>query len=90
MLYRGAERCFDTMVARDVGWIDRQHSSAPFRVYNIGNNRPVELMRYIEVLEECLGRKAEKNMLPLQLGDVPCANAEGAARPAGPPPTWPA
>jgi UDP-glucuronate 4-epimerase len=46
-------------------------SRAPFRIYNIGNQRPVELMRYIELLEECLGRKARKNLLPLQPGDVP-------------------
>jgi UDP-glucuronate 4-epimerase len=46
-------------------------SRAPYRIYNIGNQQPVELMRYIEVLEDCLGRKAEKNLLPLQDGDVP-------------------
>ncbi len=46
-------------------------SSAPYRVYNIGNQQPVELMRYIEVLEQCLGRQAEKNLLPMQAGDVP-------------------
>lgn len=45
-------------------------SSAPFRVYNIGNNRPVELGRYIEVLENCLGKKAKRKDLPLQPGDV--------------------
>ena len=45
-------------------------SRAPYRIYNIGNQQPVELMQYIEVLEECLGRKAEKNLLPLQDGDV--------------------
>jgi len=50
---------------------DPASSSAPFRLYNIGNSKPVELMRYIEVIEECLGRKAVKNFLPLQLGDVP-------------------
>ena len=50
---------------------DSATSSAPYQLYNIGNNQPVELMRYIEVLEECLGRKAEKNLLPLQAGDVP-------------------
>ncbi|MGB8326871.1 MAG: NAD-dependent epimerase [Steroidobacteraceae bacterium] len=50
---------------------DPATSSAPYRLYNIGNNRPVELLRYIEVLEECLGRKAKKNLVPLQLGDVP-------------------
>lgn len=46
-------------------------SPAPYRLYNIGNQQPVELMRYIEVLEECLGRQSEKNLLPMQLGDVP-------------------
>ncbi len=50
---------------------DPGSSKAPWRVYNIGNQQPVELMRYIEVLEDCLGKKAEKNMLPLQPGDVP-------------------
>ena len=46
-------------------------SSAPYRVYNIGNQTPVELLRYIEVLETCLGRTADKNLLPMQPGDVP-------------------
>ena len=46
-------------------------SRAPYRLYNIGNQQPVELMHYIEVIEECLGKKAEKNLLPLQAGDVP-------------------
>lgn len=50
-------------------------SPAPFRIYNIGNNQPTELMRYIEVLEDCLGKKAKKNMMPLQAGDVPCTYA---------------
>jgi UDP-glucuronate 4-epimerase len=50
---------------------DPATSKAPFRIYNIGNNSPVELSRYIEVLEQALGRKAERNLLPLQLGDVP-------------------
>jgi len=54
-------------------------SSAPYRVYNIGNHQPVELLRYIEVLEECLGRKAERNLLPLQPGDVPDTYADVAA-----------
>ena len=58
---------------------DPATSTAPFRVYNIGNNRPVELLRYIEVLEECLGRKAVRNLLPMQPGDVPetSANIDG-------------
>jgi UDP-glucuronate 4-epimerase len=50
---------------------DPATSKAPYRIYNIGNQQPIELMRYIEVLEECLGRKAEKNLLPMQAGDVP-------------------
>jgi UDP-glucuronate 4-epimerase len=60
-------------------------SFAPFRLYNIGNNRPVELMRYIEVIEECLGRKAQKNFLPLQPGDVPetCADIDDLVRDVG-------
>jgi UDP-glucuronate 4-epimerase len=51
-------------------------SSAPYRLYNIGNSNPVQLFRYIEVLEQCLGRKAEQNLLPLQPGDVPDTSAE--------------
>jgi UDP-glucuronate 4-epimerase len=51
---------------------------APYRLYNIGNNQPTDLMRYIEVLEECLGKQAEKNLLPLQPGDVPDTYADVA------------
>jgi UDP-glucuronate 4-epimerase len=50
---------------------DSATSAAPYRLYNIGNNSPVELMHYIETLEKNLGKTAEKNMLPLQPGDVP-------------------
>jgi UDP-glucuronate 4-epimerase len=66
-------------------------SSAPYRVYNIGNNSPVELLRYIEVLEDCLGRKAEKRLLPLQPGDVPDTYADVGAltRDTGYQPTTP-
>jgi UDP-glucuronate 4-epimerase len=46
-------------------------SKAPYRLYNIGNNQPVELMRYIECIEKSLGKQAQKNLLPLQAGDVP-------------------
>lgn len=55
---------------------DSATSTAPYQLYNIGNNQPVELMRYIEVLEDCLGKQAEKNMLPLQPGDVPATYAD--------------
>ena len=66
-------------------------SMAPYRIYNIGNQQPVELMQYIEVLEECLGRKAEKNLLPLQDGDVPdtYADAEDLANDVGYKPNTP-
>ena len=55
---------------------DPGSSFAPYSIYNIGNNNPVELSRFIEVLEDCLGRKAEKNYLPLQAGDVPATYAD--------------
>lgn len=60
-------------------------SCAPYRLYNIGNQRPIELLRYIEVLEQCLGRKAKKNLLPMQLGDVPetLADVESLTRDVG-------
>jgi UDP-glucuronate 4-epimerase len=51
-------------------------SSAPYRIYNIGNNRQVELMSFIEVLEKCLGKKARKNFLPMQPGDVVATYAD--------------
>ena len=51
-------------------------SRAPYRVYNIGSHRPIQLSRYIEVLEQCLGRSAQRNLLPLQPGDVPDTYAD--------------
>ena len=51
-------------------------SFAPYRLYNIGNNNPVDLMECIEILENCLNKKAEKNFLPIQPGDVPVTNAD--------------
>jgi UDP-glucuronate 4-epimerase len=71
----GVVRACDRIATGNPQWNgdvpDPGTSRAPYRLYNIGNNRPVELLRYIEVLEQCLGRKAEKNLLPLQAGDVP-------------------
>jgi UDP-glucuronate 4-epimerase len=55
---------------------DPGSSAAPYKLYNIGNHNPVELMRFIEVLESHLGVKAVKNMLPLQSGDVPATYAD--------------
>jgi UDP-glucuronate 4-epimerase len=57
---------------------DPATSSAPYRIYNIGNSRPVNLMRYIEVLEQCLGRKAIMDFQPMQPGDVPETYADTA------------
>ncbi|MCB1814818.1 MAG: NAD-dependent epimerase [Candidatus Competibacteraceae bacterium] len=54
-------------------------SSAPYRVYNIGNSQPVQLLRYIEVIEECLGCKARLNLLPMQPGDVEDTYADVSA-----------
>ncbi len=70
---------------------DSATSNAPYRLYNIGNNNSVELMRYIEVLEDCLGKKAEKNMLPLQPGDVPAtyANVDDLVKDVGYKPNTP-
>jgi UDP-glucuronate 4-epimerase len=74
-IVEGVIRSMDHVATPNPAWNserpDPGTSKAPYRIYNIGNQQPVELMRYIEVLEECLGRKAEKNLLPLQQGDVP-------------------
>jgi UDP-glucuronate 4-epimerase len=74
-IVEGVVRVTDRVAAPDPRWNsaapDPASSSAPYRLYNIGSNRPIELLRYIEVLEECLGRKAERILKPLQLGDVP-------------------
>lgn len=55
---------------------DPGSSSAPYKLYNIGNNQPVELMHMIETLEKCLGKTAEKNLMPIQPGDVPATYAD--------------
>ena len=55
---------------------DPATSAAPFKLYNIGNNNPVKLLNLIEVLEACLGKKAKKNFLPIQPGDVPATFAD--------------
>ncbi len=64
---------------------DPGSSYAPYKIYNIGNNQPVELMHFIEVIEDTLGKKAEKNLLPLQPGDVPAtyANIDDLVRDTG-------
>jgi UDP-glucuronate 4-epimerase len=71
----GVVRALEQVAQSDVNWDskapDPASSSAPFRIYNIGSHRPIRLMRYIELIEEYVGRKAQMNMLPLQPGDVP-------------------
>jgi UDP-glucuronate 4-epimerase len=71
----GVVRACERIAQPDPHWDSRAPdpatSFAPFRLYNIGNHQPVQLLRYIEVIEDCLGRKAHKNFLPLQPGDVP-------------------
>ncbi len=64
---------------------DPGSSYAPYKIYNIGNNQPVELMHFIEVIEDTLGKKAKKNLLPLQPGDVPAtyANIDDLVRDTG-------
>jgi UDP-glucuronate 4-epimerase len=57
---------------------DSAASYAPYRLFNIGNNQPVELMFFIETLEKCLGKRARKNLLPIQDGDVPATYADVA------------
>lgn len=79
-IVEGVIRTLDHVATPNPEWSgdnpDSATSLAPYRLYNIGNNQPVELMRYIEVLEACLGRQAEKNLLPLQPGDVPDTYAD--------------
>jgi UDP-glucuronate 4-epimerase len=74
-IVEGVVRTLDKVAEPNPQWQgdapDPSTSQAPYRLYNIGSNNPVDLLRYIEILEECLGKKAEKNLLPLQPGDVP-------------------
>lgn len=73
-IVEGVVRTLDRTPRADPHWNaaapDPASSAAPYRLYNIGSNRPIDLMRYIEVLEQLLGRKAQKVMLPMQTGDV--------------------
>jgi UDP-glucuronate 4-epimerase len=78
-IVEGVIRTIDQPAKPDPAWSGDQPdcatSYAPYRVYNIGNNQPVELMRYIQVLEQCLGKKAQLDLLPMQAGDVPATYA---------------
>jgi UDP-glucuronate 4-epimerase len=88
-IVKGVLAAVDHVAKPDPEW-DSDHpnpstSYVPYRIYNIGNQTPIALLRYIEVLEQCLGRKAQKNLLPMQLGDVPdtWADVEALARDVG-------
>jgi UDP-glucuronate 4-epimerase len=76
----GVVRAAERTARPDPNWNgaapDPASSAAPWRLYNIGNQQPVQLLRYIELIEECLGAKAVKNFLPLQPGDVPETSAD--------------
>ena len=88
-IVEGVIRVTDRVASANQAWSgdapDPGTSYAPYRIYNIGNNSPVELLRFIEVLEEKLGRKAIKNLLPIQPGDVPatCADVDDLIRDVG-------
>jgi UDP-glucuronate 4-epimerase len=79
-IVEGVIRTLDRIPEPNPDWSGEQPdsatSTAPYVLYNIGNNQPVELMHYIEVLEDSLGIKAQKNLLPLQPGDVPDTYAD--------------
>ena len=76
----GVIRVLDNVAQPNTDWNSDQPdpgtSKAPYRLYNIGNNQPVDLLNFIATLENCLGKKAEKNFLPLQDGDVPDTYAD--------------
>jgi UDP-glucuronate 4-epimerase len=73
-IVEGVIRTLDNVAEANESWSgdnpDSATSLAPFKLYNIGSNNPIQLMRYIEILEECLGKSATMNMLPMQPGDV--------------------
>lgn len=79
-IVEGVIRLLDRIPEPDPAWRgdspDPSSSFAPYRLYNIGNNRPVDLMEYITTLEDQLGRKAVRNLLPMQAGDVPATCAD--------------
>jgi len=79
-IVEGVIRTLDNVDSPNPDWSgdspDPGTSLAPFKIYNIGSNNPVELLRYIEIIEDCLGKKAIKNMLPMQPGDVPATYAD--------------
>ena len=82
-IVEGVIRTVDKIATENSHWNgsapDAATSLAPYRLYNIGSNNPVQLLRYIEIIEECVGKKATRNLLPLQPGDVPDTYADVTA-----------
>jgi len=76
----GVERISDRIATPDPNWSsgdpNPSTSTAPYRLYNIGNHQPVELGRFIEIIEQVTGKQAVKNLLPMQPGDVPATYAD--------------
>jgi len=79
-IVEGISRVIDNPAQKDEYWNgktgEKSSSSAPYKVYNIGNNNPVKLMDFIEAIEKKLGKNVEKNMMPIQAGDVPATFAD--------------
>lgn len=94
-IVEGVVRLIDKIPEPNLSWSgddpDSATSYAPYRLYNIGNNNPVDLMKCIGLLEDCLGKKAKKNLLPMQPGDVPetYADVDDLAKDVGFKPTIP-
>ena len=88
-IVEGVVRVLDSVARPNPDWSgqtpDPGSSAAPYRLYNIGNTQPVELLDFIAVLEECLGRPAKKDFQPLQAGDVPetCADVDDLVQAVG-------
>lgn len=80
-IVEGVIRTLDSVPEKNMDW-DSNHpdpassGAAPYRIYNIGHQQPVQLLHFIEVLEQCLGKKAVMELLPLQAGDVPDTEAD--------------
>jgi UDP-glucuronate 4-epimerase len=94
-IVQGVLRTLDAPARGNPGWSgerpDPGTSAAPYRVYNIGNHQSVPLLRFVEVLEEALGKKAKKKFRPMQPGDVPAtyADIDDLSRDVGYKPTTP-
>src|SRR5690606_28016241 len=82
-IVEGVIRTLDNTAQADADWSGREPnpatSYAPYRIYNIGNNQPVKLLDFIEAIEEAVGKKAVRELMPIQPGDVPATFADVSA-----------